>query len=606
MPSLEFKGKQFIYTHHLSVPFRELVPDAKKSVAPQVKDGNLNDNLIIHGDNLEALKALLPTYAGKVDCIFIDPPYNTGNESWCYNDKVNSPLMREWIKKSANPVDKEDLERHDKWLCMMWPRLKLLHELMSEDGAIFVTIDDNEVHRLRAMMDEIFGADNFIANVIWQKNFAPKNTAKYFSQDHDHVICYARHLPAWSPNLLARSDDAISRYDNGDNDERGVWSSSDLTARNYYSLGTYEVQSPSGKTFSAPVGAYWRVSKDKFDELDRDKRVWWGERGDNMPRLKRFLTEVKDGVVPQTLWGHSSVGHTQEAKQELKEVLQFEDSESVFITPKPTRLLERVLEIASGKDSLILDSFAGSGTTAHAVLAVNKKDGGNRRFILIECEDYADKLTAERVRRVIGGYTFTGTQRTELMREKLTLTTLKKAGALLEKADSIEKLEGAHYDRVKKEVKDGVFIATGEKDVKEKTEGLGGSFTFCTLGKVMDLETIVRGEGELPDYESLARYVFFTATGRALDTVPKRSPDGFIGSTDLYNLHLHYQPERAWLRGSEAQLHEDHVKLITGRKPQNKKALVFAVGKYMSQKTLTPQGVEFCQLPYAIHRMVGG
>ena len=276
------------------------------------------------------------------------------------------------------------------------------------------------------------------------------------------------------------------------------------------------------------------------------------------------------------------------------------------ITPKPVRLLQRILEIATDEDSIVLDSFAGSGTTAHAIIAMNKKDGGNRRFILVECEDYADKLTAERVRRVIKGYSFTGTQRTELMKEKLTLTTLKKAGELLEKANSIEKLEGAQYDRVKKEVKDGVFIATGEKDVIEKTEGLGGSFTFCALGKVMDLETIMRNDGDLPDYESLSRYVFFTATGRALDTVPKRAADGFIGETDLYRLHLHYQPDRAWLRSGEAQLHEDHVKLITGGKPPSKKALVFAVGKYMSQKTLTPQGVEFCQLPYAIHRMVGG
>ncbi len=193
MPTLDFKGKSFVYTHHLSVPFRELVVDAKKSLPAAGAKPSLEDNLIIHGDNLHALKALLPIYAGKVDCIYIDPPYNTGNEGWCYNDNVRSPLMKEWLKKSANPVEKDDLERHEKWLCMMWPRLKLLHELLAEDGAIFVSIDDNEVHRLRDVMDEIFGAQNFITNVIWHKMDSPKNTAAQFSEDHDYILVYAKH-----------------------------------------------------------------------------------------------------------------------------------------------------------------------------------------------------------------------------------------------------------------------------------------------------------------------------------------------------------------------------------------------------------------------------
>src|ERR1039457_6326146 len=190
MPTLEFKGKSFVYTHHLSVPFRELVIDTKKSLPASGAKPSLEDNLIIHGDNLHALKALLPVYAGKVDCIYIDPPYNTGNERWCYNDNVRSPLMREWIKKSGNPVEKEDLERHDKWLCMMYPRLRLLRELLAEDGAIFISIDDNEFQNLRAVMDEVFGERNFVATVIWEKRSSRENR-RVFSFNHDYIVLFA-------------------------------------------------------------------------------------------------------------------------------------------------------------------------------------------------------------------------------------------------------------------------------------------------------------------------------------------------------------------------------------------------------------------------------
>lgn len=206
MPTLDFKGKQFVYSHHLSVPFRELKVSADKSLPAKGASPSLDDNLIIHGDNLEALKALLPTHAGKVDCIFIDPPYNTGNEGWCYNDNVRSPLMQEWLKKSANPVDKEDLERHDKWLCMMWPRLQLLKELLSETGSIWITLDDNEVQRCKILMDELFGEENFITSCIWHKNYAPKSTARHFSEDHDYILVYAKDSETWVPNMLERSE----------------------------------------------------------------------------------------------------------------------------------------------------------------------------------------------------------------------------------------------------------------------------------------------------------------------------------------------------------------------------------------------------------------
>ena len=413
MTELSFKGKEFVYNHHLAVPFRPLVPHPEKGIGPVALDGNL----IIQGDNLHALKALLPLYAGKVDCIFIDPPYNTGNEGWCYNDNVNAPMIREWL--AANPIGIEDGLRHDKWCAMMWPRLRLLHELLGPNGSLWVTLDDNEIHHARAMIDAIFGDTNFIANCIWHKNYSPKPSAQFFSEDHDHLLVYAKDKATWRPNVLERTEAMNARYTNPDNDKRGSWKPGDLSARNYYGEGTYPIRCPSGRVIQGPPGGnYWRVKESKFWEMDRDRRIWWGEDGNNVPSIKRFLSEVR-GRVPQTLWEYDEVGHTQDAKKELLAILKPEKSEDVFVTPKPVALLSKIFDLATNEKSIVLDSFAGSGTTAHAVLKANLADDGNRNFILVEMEGYADLLTAERVRRVIEGYNFKGTQRTELMRERL-------------------------------------------------------------------------------------------------------------------------------------------------------------------------------------------
>lgn len=606
MPSLEFKGKSFVYTHHLSVPFRELVVDAKQSLPAKGQKPSLDDNLIIHGDNLHALKALLPVYAGKVDCIFIDPPYNTGNEGWCYNDNVRSPLMKEWLKKEANPVDKEDLERHDKWLCMMWPRLHLLRELLAEEGVVFVTIGEDEIHRLHQIMDEVFGIDNFVDTVIWQKNYAPKNTAKHFSSDHDYVLVYAKNKEIWRPGLLERTADQDADYKNPDNDPRGLWKAGNPSARNYYSKGSYAIKCPGGRIIAGPPqGQYWRMSEETLWKWDAEGRIWWGEDKNNAPAPKLYLTEVLQGRVPQTLWFFSDVGHTDEAKKEVKQIVGFETREDGTITPKPTRLVQRILEIATRPDSIVLDSFAGSGTTAHAVLAANKKDGGNRKFILVETEDYAHTLTAERVRRVIKGYAFEGTRREELHREPITWTKLKKATDLIEKVEGIEMMAGKRFDRIKATVDDGELVVTGEKDVKQKTEGLGGSFTFATLGPEMSIEALLT-DG-LPAFDALAKYVFYTATGRTLADVPKQNSKafGYIGETESHRVHLLYQPDKAWLRSNDAALTEQVVDDIVATNKTGKKTLVFAAAKFMGQRDLTKRGVDFCQLPYAIHRILG-
>ena len=600
MPSLDFKGKAFVYAHHLTVPFRELVPDAKKSCLPKSTVPALDGNLIIHGDNLHALKALLPLYAGKVDCVIIDPPYNTGNEGWCYNDNVRSPIAKEWLKK-ASPVDREDLERHDKWACMMWPRLKLLHELLAEDGVIFISIDDNEIHRLRALMDEIFGTDSLLAEFVWKSRVSEDTRSLTgISNDHEYILCYAK-----SDSLrLAGVEKEGTKFDHADGDKRGPWRSADITG-----LATkdqrpnlhYDLIDPdTAINYGCPPKG-WRYGKDSMAIRITEKRILWPKEPTGRPRLKLFEKEIGNRLknISTVITSPS----TRDGTKELNDIMGF----GAFDFPKPSLLIEALLTQAAGKDALILDSFGGSGTTAHAVLAQNKKDGGKRRFILVECEDYADTLTAERVRRVIRGYPFTGTKRTELMREPLNWTKLKKADALVEKAESIKQLEGASYDEVKITVEAGELVVTGEMTIKDKAPGIPGAFTYCTLGAEMSLEGLLTGK-DLPAFEALAKYVFYTATGRTLATVakqPAKGGDGFIGEAEHYRVHLLYQPDQAWLRSEAAVLTETKVEAIVTGRPTGQRSLVFAAAKYLSQKDLTGRGVEFCQLPYAIHRILG-
>jgi len=597
MPELHFKGKEFVYNHHLTVPFRPLVHDASRSC------GEDPDNLIIHGDNLHALKSLRPRYAGEVDLVFIDPPYNTGNEGWAYNDNVASPLIKEWL--DGNPVNAEDMLRHDKWLCLMWPRLNLLHELLSERGSIWITLDDNEVHHARAALDEIFGEQNFVATCIWQKNFSPKNTAQYFSEDHDYLLVYAKNKADWRPNLLERSEDMQARYSNPDNDPRGPWTSGDLSARNFYGEGTYAITTPTGRVIPGPPpGMYWRVKESKFKDMDADGRIWWGDAGDNQPRIKRFLSEVKQGVVPQTLWFHGDVGHTQDAKKELLQVMDFANSGDVFVTPKPTSLIQRILELGTDEDAIVLDSFAGSGTTAHAVLAQNAKDGGNRKFILVECEDYADSLTAERVRRVIEGYAFTGTQREELLREKLTFSKLKKANQLLLQAALVEKQHAERFDAIKSTVKDGELVVTGEKSVAEQAEGLGGGFSYCKLGAPLALDDLLSG-ASLPDFAAFGGYLFHTATGQPLDPARLREADGYLGESAQYHVWLIYRADLDFLKSRDAALTLALAEKIAAT-DRDKPHLVFAPARFVPQKKLLELGVEHAPLPYALYRIEKG
>jgi len=473
---------------------------------------------------------------------------------------------------------------------------------------IFITIDDNEVHHARMILDEIFGEQNFVATCIWHKNYSPKPSAKYFSEDHDYLLVYAKNKDDWNPNLLERTEDMDARYDNPDNDPRGSWKPGDLSARNYYSEGTYSIKCPGGRIIDAPPsGRYWVISASNFEKLDKDNRIWWGEDGNNVPSIKRFLSEVKSGRVPQTLWEYSEVGHTQDAKKELISIIDFKSSNDVFATPKPLALIRRILEIATNENAIILDSFAGSGTTAHAVLAANAKDGGERKFILVECEEYADSLTAERVRRVIGGYSFKGTQREELLRKSLTFTDLKKADKLLHDIAGIENLETHRFSKIEKKVKDGELLVEGVTSVTEQVEGLGGSFTYCTLGEAVDLERMLTGEN-LPGFDQLGALLFHMATSEALDPAAIIERDdgcGYLGESSAFHVWLIYKPDLGFLKSRDSALTLTKARELAASKPAGKRHLVFAPAKFVSQKVLAEEQVpvEFAPLPWALYRI---
>ncbi len=534
MPRLHFKGKVFVENHHLAVPFHELLPVREKGLSEKA---SLHDNLVVHGDNLAALKSLLPTYHGKVKCVYIDPPYNTGNEGWAYNDSVNSPLMRDWL---GRVVDRDDLTRHDKWCCMMMPRLKLLRELLREDGAIFVSIDDNEVHHLRNLMDEVFGEDNFVATVIWEKVYAPKSSAKYFSENHDFVVVYAKRKESFKRNLLPRTDEADARYKNPDNDPRGPWKPDNLSARNPYSRGVYSIECPGGRVIPGPpAGSYWRYSEEKFWEMDADNRIWWGADRNQSPAPKRFLAEVRQGLVPETIWTYKEVNHTQGAR---KTVSQLFPEEFPGFTTKPFELIQRMVLLSTDPDSIVLDSFAGSGTTAHAVLAQNRQDGGNRRFILVECEDYADTITAERVRRVING------------------------------------------------------VSTAKDDALKT--GLGGTFSYFELGRPMRQESLLDGS-HLPSWEKLASYIFFTATGEEFDPAETDSETGFVGRTASHDVFLLYEPDVDKLKSLALSLTEARA-LPAG----SRRKLIFAPTKYLDREFLHKFRIDFQQLPFQIYEAI--
>ncbi len=480
MPTLQWIGKDKVINHHMDVPFKVLEHSYGFDNGTQTEQETKSGNKIIHGDNLEALKALLPEYEGKIKCIYIDPPYNTGNESWVYNDNVNDPKIKKWLGQVVGK-EAEDLTRHDKWLCMMYPRLKLLHKLLADDGAIFISIDDNEQANLKLVMDELFGGANFLSTVIWQRTFATKNDSKFFSTEHEYISIYCKNVQRFTLNQLPRTSKQDDRYKNPDKDPRGPWTSTDLLRMEHRENSIYSITTPSGKIFTPNPGTSWRHPENEMKQLIANNDVYFGTKGDAKPRRKRFLTDVKQGMIPQTIWKHDEVGHTQDAKQMLKSIL--DASNDFFATPKTTRIIERILQISSEQSSIILDSYAGSATTAHAVLNLNKQDGGNRKFILVEMEDYAETITSERIKRVIKGY------------------------------------------------------GEGTKT----TEGTSGSFDFYELGQPMFLED--GNLNEIVGVEKIRQYVYYTETKTPLTEPKYKDNKHFLGKNNDTAYYFNYKQD---------------------------------------------------------------
>ena len=361
-----------------------LRPDKESS-----KNWDSTENLYIEGDNLEVLKLLQKSYFGKVKMIYIDPPYNTGKD-FVYKDNFRDSIAN--YKEVTNQTTKANAETsgryHTDWLNMMYPRLKLARNLLREDGVIFISIDEIEVSNLRKVCDEIFGEDNFITNIIWEKKFSPQNDAKYFSLNHDNILCYTKLKDRWNRNLLPMTDEQLSRYKNIDNDPRGEWQSGDLSVPRLTEKDRYEIITPSGRRVMPSEGRSWAISKEKFEELREDNRIWFGENGDNTPRIKRFISETNQGFVPISIWYNKDVGHTQSAKQNLKKLFNNKD---YFDTPKTVELIYRMIHISSSQDDIILDFFSGSSTTAHAVMQLNAEDNGNRKFIMVQLPEVTDE-----------------------------------------------------------------------------------------------------------------------------------------------------------------------------------------------------------------------
>lgn len=394
MPTLDWIGKDKVINHHLEVPYRVLERQYSFDEAGQKSEDNGSENMVIHGDNLSALKSLLPQYEGKIKCIYIDPPYNTGNEGWVYNDNVNDPQIKKWLGKVVGS-ESEDLSRYDKWLCMMYPRLKLLHRLLADDGVIFISIDDIEVTYLRLIMDEIFGKSKFIAQFIWKSRQNKDNrNITNVSIDHEYVLCYGSKLRGCQRKL--------DQYKNPDNDPRGLWTSANMaglaTAEARPNLHYDLVNPNTGINYGRPSKG-WRYDRNTMARLIAEDRILWPSTPSGRPRKKQFLSELTAEYT-----GYSSIiGDSFFTRDGTNEQIQI-FGKLCFDFPKSSGIVQELIEQATDSNSIILDSFAGSGTTAHAVLNMNQKDGGNRKFILIEMCDYAESITAERVKRVIQGY----------------------------------------------------------------------------------------------------------------------------------------------------------------------------------------------------------
>lgn len=567
MPTLQFKGKNIIWNHHLSVPYHTLEEIEDLHFQAEKSNGNI----IVEGDNLVALKALLPEYAGKVKCVFIDPPYNTGNDvdegiGWTYSDNVNSPMIKDWIGKE---VGVDDLTKHDKWLCMMTPRLKLLKDLLSNDGAIFITIDDNEYANLKAIMDEIFGEENFVANAPWQARKSVQNDTD-ISVNHNYVLIYAKNrrqtdrrlkesnAERWynlegfvlKPLLLDKT-----KFSNPDKDKRGPWKADPFDAPNVRENLTYAIINPNtGKEYWPPKGRHWRTEEKNYLELLKENRILFGKKGTSGPQLKVFWDDKKEfGSVETSWWGEGSYDAYFDEEIDFEtamewtnygtttngsKLLQFLfDDEKVFNNPKPIELLNHIIKQSTFKDDIILDSFAGSGTTLHAVNELNNSDNGNRKCILVQMTEASDKEPNKNICK------------------NITRERNKRA------------IEKFNYE---------------------------AGFKYFKVGSAIDPEKML--EGVLPNYTDFAKYIYYLGTGEHLSDIKSiNSKTHFVGNHGAKAFFLIYEQDVDVLSRLALNLHiaEDIVK-----SSPSKRRVVYAPACFLDSEYMEDNQIEFVSIPY--------
>lgn len=593
MPTLNWIGKDKVLNHHLEVPFHVLERQYSFDEAGKHEEDNGSENMIIHGDNLLALKSLLPKYEGRIKCIYIDPPYNTGNENWVYNDNVNDPQIQRWLHQVVGK-EGEDLSRHDKWLCMMYPRLKLLQRLLADDGVIFISIDDNEQANLKLICDEIFGLGNFITNLIWEKKFSRSNDAKFFSEQHDHILIYAKQKNVFFVNKLPIEEEQTSRYTNPDNDPRGVWQSiayncnknADERPNLYYPV----INPNTGEEIWPERTCVWRYTKDRHEENMLNNLVYWGANGKGRPRFKKFL-DTKSGLVPLTIWTTDFAGDNQLSRKEYRAIFGADAFD--FSTPKPTRLIQRILQIATAQDSIILDSFAGSATTAHAVLNMNKADGGNRKFICIEMMDYADTITAERVKRVINGYKAEEDKEELLYDEELKPSNLNNAPQMLADAKAAKKAakESGAYDSVgNPKIVDNHLQVIGKIKATEEIVGTGGNFSYYKLGEPLLVDDKLNNAVST---EKIREYIYYMETKQAL-------PEAAADEPMLLGVHHGAAYYFNYEKDASTTLNAAFLKSI---KTQAEAYVIYADTCVLSENKLQQFHITFKKIPRDIARL---
>ncbi len=639
MPTLEWLGKERIVAHHLEVPFHVLEHqygfDSEGKNASATESGNK----IIHGDNLVALKSLLPQYEGRVDCVYIDPPYNTGNEGWVYNDNVKDPRILKWIGDAVGK-EGEDFSRHDKWLCMMYPRLVLLEKLLSPDGAIFISIDRNEFASLKAICDRIF--NNFVGCISWQRTYSPRNDSKGIVSETEYILVYSKSSD-WQPNRLERTDEMDAKYKNPDNDWC-AWTSDNPCAPGAatHQGMVYAIQHPiTGEIFYPAKTSCWRFDQKEMlrimngwcpyelreindakqraevcgipecevregvcaimlkEPLEKSRelaqavlergqwpKLYFTKNGEGGIRRKSYLEQM-EGRVVTNLWPYSEVGHTDEAKKELKDIF---GGKVPFDTPKPVRLIERILHIATRPDSIVLDSFAGSGTTAHAVLRQNRKDGGNRRFILVEMMDYAEDTTAKRVRRVITGYPTKQKQEVEIFSKKLTPKNLAKGAEIISEAEKVISDNQDKYPEISKpKIADNCVKVIASTVSNGMAEGIPAAFDYYEVGAPLFIDENNLNE-EIGE-DKIREYVYYSETHHPL----LRKTGSWL--MDTYNdigYYFYYKPEEI------TDLNMETIQEIVIEKAEH--YVIYADTCTLPQDFMEAKNITFKKIPRDIRR----